>query len=119
MKTAAIVTLSLILLVVGGAAAFWGHIRSEHTLCFAYFQSRDAAERAASGGHAAGFDDVEVEAVGPDARLPTSKGGRAISVDFTTGETGGDATSLRQEFREIVEGEGAGGAGCVEHSRMD
>jgi hypothetical protein len=119
MKTAAIVTLSLILLASGGAGAFWGYIRSEHTTCFAHFQSRDAAERAASRGHAAGFDDVEVEVAGPDARLPSSQGGRGISVDFADGETGGDAASLPQRFRWIVEGAEGGGAGCVENSRMD
>jgi hypothetical protein len=90
------------ILAVGGVLAFMAWIRSESTSCFAGFASHGAAERAAALGRAAGFDDVEVEAPGHKARQPTSPGARAISVTFSDGETGDDASGLRERFQEIV-----------------
>jgi len=122
MKVAAAGILLVVLLAGGGALAFMAFIRSEHTSCFAGFASHDAAKRAADLGRAAGFDDVEVEAPGPEARRPTSAGARDIAVTFSDGETGDDAGGLRDRFQEIVTQEDATYGdrnGCQERSLSD
>jgi hypothetical protein len=103
------------------AAVFVAVIQSESTSCYAAFETRAAADRAADRARSAGLD-VEVEEPGPDARRPSSRGARLISVAFSSGESGDDAAEFREEVRQIAEEEGAAGepaVGCSERSRSD
>lgn len=93
----------------------WG----EYTDCYAAFDSRAAADRAAASARALWFS-TDVEADGPDARRATSPGARAISVTFSDGETGEDAATFRVAVNRIIVDEGGKperpGVECYEKS---
>jgi hypothetical protein len=94
---------------------------TEHTSCFAHFESRPAAERAAAAGAALGFDP-DVEPSGPRERDRNSPGARQISVTFRHDKTGDEAARLEAAFREIVKRENGGlghPGGCLEKSLGD
>ncbi len=69
MKIALAVGAALLALVAVAIGAFlaWGH--SEFTNCYAAFDSRQAADRAASAAREAGHD-ADVEPSGPKERQP-------------------------------------------------
>jgi hypothetical protein len=119
MRVAFAVLLAAVVVVVG----FFAYLASEFTDCYAAFDTREAAERAAAAGRAVGFD-TEVEASGPRERRPRSEGARRIAVTFSNGETGDDAEELRAAFGLIVKRAGGvllheGGGGCTENSPAD
>jgi len=98
--------LVIALLVIGGLAlagfAFMAYTSSEYTACYAGFESRERAERAAAAAGDAGLDaEIQEEAAGD------------VRATFTTGETEEDARELREAFQEIVEREG----GEIRHDR--
>ncbi len=82
-------------------AAFLGWVNSQHMNCFAHFDTRQAADRAASAAREAGYD-ANVEPSGPKEHQPTSEGGRRIGVTFSDGETGDDASEFRRTVAEVV-----------------
>jgi hypothetical protein len=88
---------------------------TEQTVCFAGFESRSAAERAAAAGAALGFDaDVEASGSRERQRHRNSLWGRQIGVDFWHGKTGDEAARLEAALRDIVKEEnGSGGRQCL------
>jgi len=89
-------------LLVGGGYLYVNH---DYTECFAGYETKQAAERAAEDGRDAGFD-VTVERRSEWSAI------------MTFGETGDDARDDRARFREILDetgGElGHPGEGCLE-----
>jgi hypothetical protein len=106
----------LLISVIGGFFAC-SSSTPEFSQCFASFETREAAERAASVASDAGFD-AEVEADTPFADQPNSPGARQISVTFSDGATGDDAAEFRRVFHSVVAEEngkfGHPNRGCLE-----
>jgi hypothetical protein len=113
------ISLTVVAALLGG---FVWLLNSSLTECFAGFESRAQAERAASVVESVGFT-ADVEAAGPDERKPTSEWGRGIGVRFSDGATGEDAKEFKQAVREAVDQEagdtGRRGPTCSERPRVN
>lgn len=99
----------LVLVGLGVGGYLWAN--SQFTACYAVFNSRAAAERAADAGRDAGLDPY-VEHRASDS-----------AVTFSTGETGEDARKARQAYREIVRRArgrlGHPDGGCLERKQVE
>ena len=99
----AIVIAIVVVGVLGLAGfAFMAYTSTEYTACYAGFETRESADRAAEAAGDAGLDTEIHEETAGDVR-----------VTFTTGETEEDARELRDAFHEIVEQED----GEIQHDR--
>ena len=120
-RVLAVVAVAAIIVAVA-VAVFYASIHIDSTSCFAAFESHTAAERAGERARTAGIE-VDVESPGSGARRSNSRGARAISVSFHTGETGDDAAPFRETVRQIAKQEGAIREpvviGCSERSAAD
>ena len=115
---ALLITFAVVALVaVAVVIAFLAYSSSEFSQCFADFDSRESADRAAAAAEDAGFN-ADVEPSGPEERHRESAGGRRIAITFEDGETGEDASEFRAFYRRILEHEtgrpGHPGPGCLE-----
>ncbi len=111
MKTLAIVVLAVSGLLVTAVGALYIYASSDYTDCYAIFQSRAAAERAADEADKIGFV--------PDVDHRRSES----AVTFHSGESGADAQERRRVFGDFVrrhEGTlGHPGDGCLERKPFE
>jgi hypothetical protein len=114
MKKIVIGALVVVTASVAAIAGFyaWG-MYVAYTECYAAFEAKGAAERAADAGAKEGFDTRAEFRDQPGAKW---------TVIFETGETGADAEEDRAAFRAIVKREGGRSAhpgGCGERTGLD
>jgi hypothetical protein len=103
--------------IFGIVAALSVWLASEFTECYGAFRTREAAERAADAARDAGLG-ASVDHHPAEGPLPAE-----WAVTFDSGETGADAATDREAFREIVSrGRGKLGhpdGGCTERGHFE
>lgn len=111
MKRLAVTVLAVIGLLLTAIAGLYIYASSDYTVCYAIFESRGAAERAADEAGEIGFDaDV-------DHRRSES------AVTFQSGESAADAEEQRRAFADFVRRHdgtlGHPGDGCLERKPFE